>query len=170
MCFGEGEYCPESQSVQCVRVHVVPFSSSTRTSHCLCSRRQRPLTLMRRAAHAVARHTLQLQQNRCIHSKHHKVAEDVQNETVRITTLQNKVRVATEATPGHFSGVGLFVDAGSRYETPSASGVSHFLDRLAFKVSPQVVYAVIINTHRFPIIAPSDHSHAVRPRNGGRDS
>ncbi|KAI0640036.1 LuxS/MPP-like metallohydrolase [Trametes polyzona] len=54
---------------------------------------------------------------------------------VRITTLPNGLRVATESTPGHFSSVGLYVDAGSRYETPSTSGVSHFLDRMAFKTT-----------------------------------
>ncbi|KAH9486284.1 Mitochondrial-processing peptidase subunit alpha [Psilocybe cubensis] len=53
--------------------------------------------------------------------------------TTQITTLPNKIRVATESTPGHFSSVGLYVDAGSRYETPVTSGVSHFLDRMAFK-------------------------------------
>ncbi|TDL20967.1 mitochondrial processing peptidase [Rickenella mellea] len=56
-----------------------------------------------------------------------------QNPPVQITTLPNNIRVATESTPGHFSAVGLYVDAGSRYETPSTSGVSHFLDRMAFK-------------------------------------
>jgi processing peptidase subunit alpha len=50
-----------------------------------------------------------------------------------ITTLPNGIRVATEALPGHFSGIGVYVDAGSRYETESLSGVSHILDRLAFK-------------------------------------
>lgn len=54
--------------------------------------------------------------------------------SVKITTLPNKIRVATETTPGHFSSVGLYVDAGSRYESPELSGVSHFLDRMAFKV------------------------------------
>ncbi|TFK56631.1 LuxS/MPP-like metallohydrolase [Heliocybe sulcata] len=53
--------------------------------------------------------------------------------SVQITTLPNKIRVATEFTPGHFSAVGLYVDTGSRYETPSTSGVSHFIDRMAFK-------------------------------------
>lgn len=53
---------------------------------------------------------------------------------LRITTLPNKIRVATESTPGHFSSVGLYIDAGSRYEDPSTSGASHFLDRMAFKV------------------------------------
>lgn len=56
------------------------------------------------------------------------------NPLVQITTLPNKIRVATEDSPGHFAGVGLFVDAGSRYETTENSGVSHFLDRMAFKV------------------------------------
>ncbi|KAI6047896.1 Metalloenzyme, LuxS/M16 peptidase-like protein [Pisolithus marmoratus] len=51
----------------------------------------------------------------------------------KITTLPNKIRVATESTPGHFAAVGLYIDAGSRYEDPSNSGASHFLDRMAFK-------------------------------------
>ncbi|KIJ54423.1 hypothetical protein M422DRAFT_96732, partial [Sphaerobolus stellatus SS14] len=53
--------------------------------------------------------------------------------SVQITTLPNKLRVATESTPGHFTSVGLYIDAGSRYETPLTSGVSHFIDRMAFK-------------------------------------
>lgn len=52
----------------------------------------------------------------------------------QITTLPNKIRVATDPTPGYFSSIGLYVDAGSRYETPETSGASHFIDRLAFKV------------------------------------
>ena len=61
-------------------------------------------------------------------------AKESGGPSVQITTLPNKIRVATENTPGHFSALGLYVDAGSRYETPSTSGVSHFLDRMAFKV------------------------------------
>ncbi|SNX84313.1 probable mitochondrial processing peptidase alpha chain precursor [Melanopsichium pennsylvanicum] len=55
---------------------------------------------------------------------------------INVTTLPNLVRVATEATPGHFSAVGVYIDAGSRYERPwvaGESGSSHLLDRLAFK-------------------------------------
>ena len=55
---------------------------------------------------------------------------------LQLTTLPNKIRVATESTPGHFSAIGLYIDAGSRYEDPSSSGASHFLDRMAFKVGP----------------------------------
>ena len=55
--------------------------------------------------------------------------------TVQITTLPNKIRVATDNRPSHFSSVGLFVDAGTRHETLHTLGVSHFLDRMAFKVN-----------------------------------
>jgi processing peptidase subunit alpha len=58
----------------------------------------------------------------------------VSKSNVKITTLPNQVRVATEDTPGHFTSVGVYVDAGSRYETLATSGVSHFMDRMAFKV------------------------------------
>ncbi|KAH9932027.1 Metalloenzyme, LuxS/M16 peptidase-like protein [Epithele typhae] len=54
---------------------------------------------------------------------------------VQITTLPNGIRVATESTPGHFSSLGLYVDAGCRYETSSNLGVSHFIDRMAFKTT-----------------------------------
>ena len=54
-------------------------------------------------------------------------------ELDQITELPNGVRVATESLPGPFSGVGVYVDAGSRYENESFRGVSHIIDRLAFK-------------------------------------
>ncbi|KAF9700822.1 hypothetical protein EKO04_002050 [Ascochyta lentis] len=54
-------------------------------------------------------------------------------ELDHITTLPNGIRVATEALPGHFSGIGVYVDAGSRYENDALRGVSHIIDRLAFK-------------------------------------
>ncbi|KAF1944733.1 hypothetical protein EJ02DRAFT_340077 [Clathrospora elynae] len=54
-------------------------------------------------------------------------------ELDQVTTLPNGVRVATEALPGHFSGIGVYVDAGSRYENEALRGVSHIIDRLAFK-------------------------------------
>lgn len=54
-------------------------------------------------------------------------------ELDQISTLPNGVRVATEALPGHFSGIGVYIDAGSRYENEYLRGVSHIMDRLAFK-------------------------------------
>ncbi|KAH9017820.1 hypothetical protein EDB85DRAFT_1840660, partial [Lactarius pseudohatsudake] len=53
--------------------------------------------------------------------------------SVQVTTLPNRLRVATENTPSHFSSLGLYIDAGARYETPANAGVSHFVDRMAFK-------------------------------------
>lgn len=41
--------------------------------------------------------------------------------------------MATEALPGPFSGIGVYLDAGSRYEDQELQGVSHIIDRLAFK-------------------------------------
>ncbi|KIY03988.1 uncharacterized protein Z520_00680 [Fonsecaea multimorphosa CBS 102226] len=54
-------------------------------------------------------------------------------ELDHITQLPNGIRVATESLPGPFSGVGVYLDAGSRYEDDSLRGVSHIVDRLAFK-------------------------------------
>ncbi|KAG0312468.1 Mitochondrial-processing peptidase subunit alpha [Dissophora globulifera] len=51
----------------------------------------------------------------------------------RVTKLANGVRVATEPSQGHFAALGVYVDAGSRYEDDMTRGVSHILDRLAFK-------------------------------------
>lgn len=62
-----------------------------------------------------------------------------------VSTLPNQVRVATEPMPGHFSAVGVYVDAGSRFErlwVPGESGVSHMLDRMAFKVGVRCTDAV----------------------------
>lgn len=53
----------------------------------------------------------------------------------QITTLSNGIRVATESLPGHFSGIGVYIDAGSRYENEGLRGVSHIIDRLAFKAT-----------------------------------
>jgi predicted Zn-dependent peptidase len=55
-------------------------------------------------------------------------------ELDQVTTLPNGIRVATESLPGPFSGVGVYIDAGSRYEHEDLHGVSHIVDRLAFKV------------------------------------
>ncbi|KAL5223384.1 hypothetical protein ABZP36_028097 [Zizania latifolia] len=51
----------------------------------------------------------------------------------RITTLPNGVRVASEDVPGPSACVGVFVDSGSVYETTESAGVTHLLEKLAFK-------------------------------------
>ncbi|KAK8157318.1 putative mitochondrial processing peptidase alpha subunit [Phyllosticta citrichinensis] len=74
--------------------------------------------------------------SRACHDRFHRHLVDALQDPAeldQITTLPNGIRVATEALPGHFSGIGVYVDAGSRYETPELRGVSHIIDRLAFK-------------------------------------
>lgn len=68
----------------------------------------------------------------------------------RVTTLPNRIRVATETTPGHFQALGVYIDAGSRFESKETSGVSHLMDRMAFKVS-QHVQSPLINHSRSSI-------------------
>ncbi|ORY35394.1 Metalloenzyme, LuxS/M16 peptidase-like protein [Naematelia encephala] len=53
--------------------------------------------------------------------------------TPQITTLPNRLRVVTEAIPTHVYALGVYIDAGSRYESDRNSGVTHLLDRMAFK-------------------------------------
>lgn len=65
---------------------------------------------------------------------------------INTSTLDNGVRVASESTPGHFSAVGVYIDTGSRFErpwVPGESGISHLLDRMAFKSTSQRSAAVM---------------------------
>ncbi|GAA5833512.1 hypothetical protein JCM5353_007947 [Sporobolomyces roseus] len=52
---------------------------------------------------------------------------------LKVTTLPNGVRVASDPTPGHFVAAGVYVDAGSRYESLKTRGAGHMVDRLGFK-------------------------------------
>jgi predicted Zn-dependent peptidase len=51
----------------------------------------------------------------------------------QMTVLNNGVRVCTETWDAPTAAVGVFVDAGSRYENLSTTGTSHFLEHLLFK-------------------------------------
>lgn len=50
-----------------------------------------------------------------------------------VTTLDNGMRVATEDSGLETCTVGVWIDAGSRYEKPETNGVAHFLEHMAFK-------------------------------------
>ncbi|KAH8372669.1 hypothetical protein KR009_002386 [Drosophila setifemur] len=50
----------------------------------------------------------------------------------KVTTLSNGLRIASEPRYGQFCTVGLVIDSGPRYEVAYPSGVSHFLEKLAF--------------------------------------
>jgi predicted Zn-dependent peptidase len=52
----------------------------------------------------------------------------------QISTLPNGLRVASLAMPGlETASVGLYVDAGSRFETAANNGVAHMLEHMVFK-------------------------------------
>ncbi|PYE85001.1 M16 family metallopeptidase [Pseudoroseicyclus aestuarii] len=54
--------------------------------------------------------------------------------TVRLHTLPNGFRIATEHMPGLKSAsVGVWINAGGRHETEAQNGVAHFLEHMAFK-------------------------------------
>ena len=56
---------------------------------------------------------------------------------VRRTILPGGLRVVTEAMPGvRSASIGVWVGVGSRDETPTLSGASHFLEHLLFKGTP----------------------------------
>jgi len=53
---------------------------------------------------------------------------------IEMTTLANGVRVITEAMPHVRSvSVGVWINAGSRSETPEQNGISHFIEHMLFK-------------------------------------
>ncbi|KAK3005206.1 hypothetical protein RJ639_015878, partial [Escallonia herrerae] len=51
----------------------------------------------------------------------------------QITTLPNGAKIASESSPSPAASIGLYVDCGSIYETPASFGVTHLLERMAFK-------------------------------------
>jgi predicted Zn-dependent peptidase len=62
------------------------------------------------------------------------LARDSAGSAVRRTVLPNGLRVVTETMPGMRSAAfGVWVGVGSRDETPSLAGASHYLEHLLFK-------------------------------------
>lgn len=55
-----------------------------------------------------------------------------EHQTTKVTVLPNGLRVASENRFGQFCTIGVLVDSGSRYEVAYPSGISHFLEKLAF--------------------------------------
>ena len=60
------------------------------------------------------------------------VSANKQTGETRITVLDNGIRVASEPRFGQFCTVGVAIDSGSRYEVAFPSGISHYLEKLAF--------------------------------------
>ncbi|OMO91551.1 hypothetical protein COLO4_18276 [Corchorus olitorius] len=51
----------------------------------------------------------------------------------KITTLPNGIKIASETSANPAASIGLYVDCGSIYESPASFGVTHLLERMAFK-------------------------------------
>uniref|UniRef100_A0A1B6MP28 Mitochondrial-processing peptidase subunit alpha n=1 Tax=Graphocephala atropunctata TaxID=36148 RepID=A0A1B6MP28_9HEMI len=54
------------------------------------------------------------------------------NQSTQITVLPCGLKIASENRFGQFCTVGVVIDSGSRYEVAFPSGISHFLEKLAF--------------------------------------
>lgn len=81
------------------------------------------------------------QQPRALLSRAQSVSAAVQNypsyvlnaPATEVTTLPNGLRVASEGAHGETATVGVWIGAGSRYETAENNGAAHFLEHMAFK-------------------------------------
>ena len=51
----------------------------------------------------------------------------------KLNILDNGLRVASQETYSQAATIGLYVNAGSRFETESNQGVSHLMEHMAFK-------------------------------------
>ena len=56
-----------------------------------------------------------------------------------VTELDSGMKVATEDTGAPTATVGVWIDAGSRWETQENNGVAHFLEHMIFKVSETLI-------------------------------
>uniref|UniRef100_A0A182PHE9 Mitochondrial-processing peptidase subunit beta n=1 Tax=Anopheles epiroticus TaxID=199890 RepID=A0A182PHE9_9DIPT len=54
-------------------------------------------------------------------------------QPTEVTTLDSGLRVASESVPSQVATVGLFIDAGARYEDKNSNGTANFFEHLAFK-------------------------------------
>ena len=71
-------------------------------------------------------------------SRHNRLFSSITSEMwnvpgPQVTTLPNGLRVATRHAFSEGVTVGVWIDAGSRYETAATNGTAHFLEHLAFK-------------------------------------
>lgn len=55
-----------------------------------------------------------------------------EEQSTKVTTLPNGLKIASENRFGQFCTVGVLLNSGSRFEVAYPSGVSHFLEKLAF--------------------------------------
>eukprot|EP00871_Galdieria_phlegrea_P002912 jgi/Galph1/3621/GphlegSOOS_G2257.1 len=64
----------------------------------------------------------------------YQVEPELKRQTpTRVTCLENGLRVATEYTPTGTATLGVWIDAGTRFEPERVNGAAHFLEHLIFK-------------------------------------
>lgn len=64
----------------------------------------------------------------------HDLTSILSGPETKVTTLSNGLRVASETVPhAQTATVGVWIDAGSRFETAANNGTAHFLEHMAFK-------------------------------------
>lgn len=73
----------------------------------------------------------------------------------RTTTIGNGVRVATEDSGLQTCTVGVWIDAGSRYENERNNGVAHFLEHMAFKGTSKRTQTELGKLFTRPLHCPS---------------
>ncbi|CAH8358933.1 unnamed protein product [Eruca vesicaria subsp. sativa] len=61
------------------------------------------------------------------------LADHVEPSKLKIITLPNGLKIASEMSPHPAASIGLYVDCGSIYEAPYFHGATHLLERMAFK-------------------------------------
>jgi processing peptidase subunit beta len=93
---------------------------------------------VRHAVAAAAKHTQQLVTSVENVSPKEIAAKLANLPQVNVSTLANGVRVVSEHLPHvTFSNIGVWIDAGSRFETRENNGTAHFLEHMNFKGSPK---------------------------------
>ena len=74
----------------------------------------------------------------------------------QITTLSSGLRVASETNPfAETATVGVWIDAGSRYENAANNGTAHFLEHMSFKGTKARVEAPWRNMCMHPVLQPA---------------
>lgn len=58
-----------------------------------------------------------------------------EKDVTQVTVLPNGLKIASENRFGQFCTIGVVIDSGPRFEVAYPSGISHFLEKLAFHVS-----------------------------------
>lgn len=70
---------------------------------------------------------------RCRATKASVAEKSVNVPDTQVTSIDNGLRIATEDSGAPTATVGIWIDAGSRYENDANNGVAHFLEHMAFK-------------------------------------